>query len=279
MSFGPADGSSLFVVSASSSGSRRLAVVDDPGVPWRQLPRPPSNTATVAFPTSLDRRRVRRPQGNDDGVGVGLGVLPLGEGPSRARSDRVRFVAVTRFVVLDGSPMRSPCRVPTSAKLFQPLSISNRPGSEPKSPRLISPVVRTAGVSKWAVRSLTLRDGLRPSRPAPDALKGYWRPNGPNRRDGAGRIAPVVAHGRGLRWRRSAQSDWSPGPSRGCGGGPAIRGLVGRARSRRMRPPRAPSTCDLTRCRLRHISYRWCLAWGGHREPWGADRKRNDEHR
>jgi hypothetical protein len=31
----------------------RLAVVDDPGVPWRQLPPPPSNTATVAFnPTS-----------------------------------------------------------------------------------------------------------------------------------------------------------------------------------------------------------------------------------
>jgi hypothetical protein len=53
VSFGSADGSSLFVVSASPSGSMRLAVVDDPGVPWRQLPPPPSNTATVAFnPTS-----------------------------------------------------------------------------------------------------------------------------------------------------------------------------------------------------------------------------------
>jgi hypothetical protein len=63
VSFGPADGSGLFVISASSSGSMRLAVVDDPGVPWRQLPPPPSNTATVAFsPTSptIDAFAVRK---------------------------------------------------------------------------------------------------------------------------------------------------------------------------------------------------------------------------
>jgi hypothetical protein len=52
VSFGPADGSGLFVISASPSGSRRLAVVADAGAPWHQLPPPPSNTATVAFPTT-----------------------------------------------------------------------------------------------------------------------------------------------------------------------------------------------------------------------------------
>jgi len=49
VSFGPASGSGLFVISATLSGSRQLAVVDDSGATWDQLPPPPSNTATVAF--------------------------------------------------------------------------------------------------------------------------------------------------------------------------------------------------------------------------------------
>ena len=53
VSFGPASGSGLFVLSSTQSGSRRLAVVDGPGATWRQMLPPPSSTATVAFsPTS-----------------------------------------------------------------------------------------------------------------------------------------------------------------------------------------------------------------------------------
>jgi len=58
VSFGPASGSGLFVISTTPSGSRRLAVVDDPGTTWDQLPSPPSATATVAFnpnsPSTID---------------------------------------------------------------------------------------------------------------------------------------------------------------------------------------------------------------------------------
>lgn len=53
VSFGPASGSGLFVISTAPSGARRLAVVDGSGATWHQMPPPPSNTATVAFnPTS-----------------------------------------------------------------------------------------------------------------------------------------------------------------------------------------------------------------------------------
>jgi hypothetical protein len=48
MSLGPAAGAGLFVLSGTSSGTRRLEVVT-PGGAWRQLPGPPAGTATVAF--------------------------------------------------------------------------------------------------------------------------------------------------------------------------------------------------------------------------------------
>jgi hypothetical protein len=58
VSFGPASGSGLFVISTTLSGSRRLAVVNGSGATWDQLPPPPSNTATVAFsstsPSAID---------------------------------------------------------------------------------------------------------------------------------------------------------------------------------------------------------------------------------
>jgi len=63
VSFGPASGSGLFVISATSSGSKRLAVVDDSGATWDLLPPPPSNTITVAFnstsPSTIDAFTVR----------------------------------------------------------------------------------------------------------------------------------------------------------------------------------------------------------------------------
>ena len=49
VSLGPADGSGVFVLSTTQSGSRMLAVVDGPGSSWRQMPPPPLSTATVAF--------------------------------------------------------------------------------------------------------------------------------------------------------------------------------------------------------------------------------------
>ena len=53
VSFGPASGSSAFVLSTTKSGSMRLAVVDGSGATWRQMLPPPLSTATVAFiPTS-----------------------------------------------------------------------------------------------------------------------------------------------------------------------------------------------------------------------------------
>ena len=53
VSFGSAEGSGVFVLSTTQSGSRRLAVVDGPGATWRQMLPPPLSTATVAFnPTS-----------------------------------------------------------------------------------------------------------------------------------------------------------------------------------------------------------------------------------
>jgi hypothetical protein len=58
VSFGPASGTGLFAISTTLSGSRRLAVVNDSGATWDQLPPPPSNTATVAFspasPSTVD---------------------------------------------------------------------------------------------------------------------------------------------------------------------------------------------------------------------------------
>jgi hypothetical protein len=53
VSFGPANGTGLFVISTTPSGARRLTVVDESGATWHQMPPPPSNTATAAFkPTS-----------------------------------------------------------------------------------------------------------------------------------------------------------------------------------------------------------------------------------
>jgi hypothetical protein len=49
ISFGPANGNGIFALTASSSGTRRLAVVSSSGLAWQQMPSPPSNTATIAF--------------------------------------------------------------------------------------------------------------------------------------------------------------------------------------------------------------------------------------
>ena len=48
-SFGPADGSGLFVLMKAPSGDRRLFVAEGSGAAWRELPSPPPGTATVAF--------------------------------------------------------------------------------------------------------------------------------------------------------------------------------------------------------------------------------------
>ena len=64
MSVGPASGSGLFVISTAPSGSRRLAVVDDPGTTWDR-----SSASTVDHGHgrlqprfSFDHRHVHRPR-------------------------------------------------------------------------------------------------------------------------------------------------------------------------------------------------------------------------
>lgn len=48
-SFGPAEGKGVFALLESSSGADRLALAQDGGTAWQQLPPPPPGTATVAF--------------------------------------------------------------------------------------------------------------------------------------------------------------------------------------------------------------------------------------
>ena len=51
VSIGPANGIGPFALTASPSGTNRLAVVNGPAAVWNQMPPPPPNTAMVAFGT------------------------------------------------------------------------------------------------------------------------------------------------------------------------------------------------------------------------------------
>ena len=50
-SFGPADGSGVFVLVANPDDTDRLYTITAPGRTWRQLPPPPAGTATLAITT------------------------------------------------------------------------------------------------------------------------------------------------------------------------------------------------------------------------------------